>query len=124
MPETIELLLKELKRPAFIRHYQRHQELAIEKGYGHVRYLSGLGEQEVADRYQKRGQNWTREAKLPAGKSFANLDRAELSVSVQQQVIALKEHTDWAHRAGNVLLSRSLGCRQIAYCRSNCLSLN
>jgi len=104
MPETIDLLLKELKLPAFVRHYQRHQELAIEKGYGHVRYLSGLCEQEVADRYQKRVQNWNREAKLPAGKSFANLDLAELSVSVQQQVIALKEHTDWAHRAGNVLL--------------------
>ena len=57
MPETIDLLLKELKLPAFIRHYQRHQEQAIEKGYGHVRYLSGLCEQEIADRYQKRVQN-------------------------------------------------------------------
>src|SRR5665811_1995599 len=73
MPETINLLLKELKLPAFSRHYQRHQEQAIEKGYGHVRYLSGLCEQEVADRYQKRVQRWTREAGLPPGKSFANL---------------------------------------------------
>jgi hypothetical protein len=32
MPETIDLLLKELKLPAFSRHYQRHQEQAIEKG--------------------------------------------------------------------------------------------
>ena len=38
MPETIDLLLKELKLPAFLRHYQRHQEQAIEKGHGHVRY--------------------------------------------------------------------------------------
>ncbi len=30
MPETIDLLLKELKLPAFNRHYQRHQEQAIE----------------------------------------------------------------------------------------------
>lgn len=104
MPETIDLLLKELKLPAFSRHYQRHQEQAIEKGVGHVRYLSGLCEQEVADRYQKRVQKWTREAKLPAGKSFANLNLAELSASVQQQVIALKDQTDWAHHAGNVLL--------------------
>jgi DNA replication protein DnaC len=104
MPETIDLLLKELKLPAFSRHYQHHQEQAIEKGYGHVRYLSGLCEQEVADRYQKRIQNWTREAKLPLGKSFANLNLAELSASVQQRVIALKEQTEWTHRAGNVLL--------------------
>lgn len=104
MPETINLLLKELKLPAFIRHYQRHQEQAIEKGYGHVRYLSGLCKQEIADRYQKRVQKWTSEAKLPAGKRFTNLDLTELSTSVQQQVIALKDQTDWAHRAENVLL--------------------
>ena len=42
MPETIDLLLKELKLPAFLRHYQRHQEQAIEQGYGHICYLSGL----------------------------------------------------------------------------------
>jgi len=104
MPETIVLLLKELKLPAFIRHYQLHQEQAIAKGYGHVRFLSGLCEQELADRYQKRVQNWTREAKLPSGKSFATLNLTELSASVQQQIIALKDHVDWAHHAGNVLL--------------------
>jgi len=104
MPETIDLLLKELKLPAISRHYQRHQEQAIEKGYGHVRYLSGLCEQEVADRYQKRVQRWTREAGLPAGKSFANLKLAEFSASEQQLIIAQKDHTDWAHQAGNVLL--------------------
>jgi DNA replication protein DnaC len=104
MPETIELLLKQLRLPTFIRHYQAHQEQALAKGYGHVRYLSGLCEQEAADRYQKRVQKWTREAGLPAGKSFANLNQVELSTTVQQQIAALKDHTDWAHRAGNVLL--------------------
>lgn len=104
MPETIDLLLKELKLPAFSRHYQCHQEQAIEKGYGHIRYLSGLCEQEIADRYQKRVQKWTSEAKLPAGKRFANLNLAELSAAVQQQVIALKDQADWARRAENVLL--------------------
>lgn len=104
MPETIDVLLRELKLPTFLRHYQRHQEQAIEQGYGHIRYLSGLCEQEVADRYQKRVQRWTREAGLPAGKSFANLKLTELKPAVQQQVIALKDKTDWAHQAGNVLL--------------------
>ena len=41
---------------------------------------------------------------MPAGKSFANLKLTELSAAVQQQVIALKDQTDWAHQAGNVLL--------------------
>ena len=104
MPETIDLLLKELKLPAFSRHYQRHQEQAIEKGFGHIHYLSGLCEQEAADRYQKRVQKWTREAGLPPGKSFANLMLTEINAAVQQQVIGLKDQTDWAHHAGNVLL--------------------
>lgn len=104
MPETIDLLLKQLRLPTFVRHYQSHQEQALAKGYGHIRYLSGLCEQEAADRYQKRVQNWTREAGLPAGKSFANFNQAELSATVQQQIAALKGQTDWAHKAGNVLL--------------------
>ncbi len=104
MPETIDLLLKQLRLPTFVRHYQSHQEQALAKGYGHIRYLSGLCEQEAADRYQKRVQKWTREAGLPAGKSFANFNQAELSATVQQQVAMLKDQTDWAHKAGNVLL--------------------
>jgi DNA replication protein DnaC len=104
MSKTIALLLGELKLPAFGRYYQLHQAHAVEKGYGHVRYLSGLCEQEVADRYQKRLQRWTREAGVPAGKSFANLKLAEFSAPIQQQVIALKDQTDWAHHAGNLLL--------------------
>ena len=104
MPETIDSLLKELKLPAFVRHYKRHQEQAIENGHGHIRYLSGLCEQEVADRYQKRVQRWTREAGLPLGKSFANLKITELKTSVQQQLTDLKERTEWVHHAENVLL--------------------
>jgi DNA replication protein DnaC len=104
MPETIDLLLKELKLPTFVRHYQRHQQQALENSYGHIRYLSGLCEQEVADRYQKRVQRWTREAGLPPGKNFTNLNLTELCALVQQQVIALKEHTEWVQHAGNVLL--------------------
>ena len=104
MPETIALLLKDLRLPAFSRHYLIHQEQALAKGYGHIRYLSGLCEQEAADRYQKRVQKWTREAGLPLGKSFVTLALSEFSNNLQQQVIALKEQTDWAHRAENVLL--------------------
>ena len=104
MPETIDLLLKELKLPAFSRHYQHHQQQAIEKGYGHIRYLSGLCEQEIADRYQQRVQKWAKDAKLPVSKRFDNLKLTELSPSVQQQVIDLKDQADWARRAENVLL--------------------
>ena len=75
-----------------------------EPGIEPCRHLSGLCEQKVADRYQKRVQRWTREAGLPPGKSFANLKLEEFSASEQQLIIAQKDHSDWAHHAGNVLL--------------------
>jgi DNA replication protein DnaC len=46
---------------------------------------------------------------LPAGKSFANLNLTELSAPVKQQVISLKDQTDWALRAENVLLIGPFG---------------
>jgi DNA replication protein DnaC len=104
MPETIALLLKELKLPSFKVNYQSHQLQAIEKGYGHIRYLSGLCEQEMADRYQKRVQQWNREAGLPPGKSFTKLHLTEYCEALQHQIMALKDDIDWARRAENILL--------------------
>ena len=95
MPETIDLLLKELKLPAFIRHQQQ----AIEKGDGHVRYLLGLCEQEAADRYQKAGAKVNERIELTARKKLCQSCLTELNTSVQQQVIGLKDQTDWVQCA-------------------------
>ena len=45
-----------------------------------------------------------KDAKRPASKRFANLTLTELSPSLQQQVIALKDQAEWTRRAENVLL--------------------
>lgn len=66
--------------------------------------MSKLCEQEFARRFQTRINNWTREARLPAGKSFANLKLAELPQTTQQAVLQLKDNSLWAFRAENVLL--------------------
>ena len=123
MPETIQLLPKELRLPTFSRHYLIHQEQALAKGYGHIRYLSGLCEQEAADRYQKRVQKWTREAGLPLGKSFVTLALSEFSNNLQQQVIALKGIT-LGSSCRECFANRTIWGWKITYSRRSRLSID
>jgi len=102
--ESLPLMLKELRLPAFGQHYQGYQDQAIEKSWGYSQYLSHLCEQEVARRFQARIHNWTKEAKLPRGKSFATLAINELPTTIQKKVIGLRDNTQWALQADNVLL--------------------
>ena len=104
MIESLLLLLKELKLPAFVRHYAALGEKARQESWSHEAYLSALCEQEVADRYQRRVQKWTREAKLPPGKTFATLQGERLAKTAQGQLATLQHGNDWALRADNVVL--------------------
>jgi len=102
--EALPVMLKALRLPAFGQHYQDYQEQATEQSWGYDQYLAQLCEQEVARRYQTRIHNWTKEAKLPRGKSFATLAINELPKAIQKKVIGLRDNTEWALRADNVLL--------------------
>lgn len=104
MAESLALLLKELKLPAFAHHHQALGRSAVEQGWSHERYLSALCEREVADRYQRRVQNWTREALLPAGKTFATSQQDRLGETTRRQLAVLQQGADWALKADNVML--------------------
>ena len=104
MAEALPLMLKALRLPAFGQHYQDYQEQATEQSWGYDQYLAQLCEQELARRYQTRIHNWTKEAKLPRGKSFATLAINELPKAIQKKVIGLRDNTQWALQADNVLL--------------------
>lgn len=104
MAEALPMMLKELRLPSFGQHYQDYQAQATEQSWGYSQYLSRLCEQEVARRFQTRVHNWTKEAKLPRGKSFATLAIKELPKTIQQKVIGLRDNTHWALQADNVLL--------------------
>jgi DNA replication protein DnaC len=97
-------MLKALRLPAFGQHYKDYQEQATEQSWGYDQYLSQLCEQELAQRFQSRIHNWTKEAKLPRGKSFATLAINELPLAIQKKVIGLRDNTAWALQADNVLL--------------------
>ena len=104
MSDSVALLLKELRLPAFVRHYRSLWETAVEKSWSHTDYLAALCEYELSDRYQRRTQKWIREAKIPASKTFAALDQSRFSKPIQAALAKLQQELDWTHNADNVLL--------------------
>lgn len=104
MDESLPVMLRQLRLPAFSEHHQHIAELATEKAWDYSHYLAQLCEQEIARRYESRVHTWSRDAKLPAGKSFATLDVNALPVAIQKKVIALREDTRWVKQNENVLL--------------------
>lgn len=104
MNNQIEILINQLNLKAIGQSYIKLQEQAIEKSWSHSTYLGKLCELEIARRYENRIKTWTRESKLPAGKSFATLDSKELPKAVAGHIIGLKDDIEWANNAENVLL--------------------
>jgi DNA replication protein DnaC len=101
---SLDIMLKELRLTAFHQHLADIQRQAVENTWSYPDFLSRLCEQELARRFQTRVANWTREARLPAGKSFATLKLDDLPDNVQQPLLQLKADHEWALQAENLLL--------------------
>lgn len=102
MNGSLELLLRELKLPAFLA---QAQPLAIEaerSSWGFTRYLHTLAELELEDRRQRRVQRRCKESGLPAGKTLTTLQVARLPESVRRQLPTLCEG-HFVDKAQNVL---------------------
>jgi DNA replication protein DnaC len=104
MSDALPMLLKELCLPAFVEHHQSFEKQASEQAWSYSHYLSKLCENEIAGRFERRVRNWTKEAKLPRGKSFSTFSLNELPKAVEKKVIGLRDNTQWALQADNVLL--------------------
>jgi len=102
--KTLPIMLKELRLPAFIDHHEAVEQAATDKAWSYSQYLAKLCEQEVARRYQSRIAKWTHEARLPPGKSFDTLKMDQFPEPVKKKLIALRDSTQWATQADNVLL--------------------
>jgi DNA replication protein DnaC len=100
----LKMMLKELRLTTFSQNLEDYQHQATENTWSYAEFLGKLCEQELAHRFQTRITKWTREARLPAGKSFANLNLSDLPKAVQQPILQLKDNRQWASQAGNVLL--------------------
>lgn len=100
----LELMLKSLNLAAFNQYQDEFNQQAIEQTWSYNDFLSKLCEVELTRRFQTRVTNWTRDAKLPMGKTFSSLLFDELPKQIQQQVLQLKDNNQWALQADNILL--------------------
>jgi len=101
---SLEFMLKSLNLRAFNQYLDEFNQQAIEQTWSYSDFLSKLCEVELARRFQTRITNWTREAKLPMGKTFSSLNFDNLPSKAQQQVLQLKDNHQWALQADNLLL--------------------
>jgi DNA replication protein DnaC len=102
MNGSLELLLRELKLPAFLT---QAQPLAIEaerSSWSFTRYLHTLAELELEERRQRRIQRREKESGLPASKTLTTLQVARLPEPVRRQLPTLFEG-HFVDKAQNVL---------------------
>jgi DNA replication protein DnaC len=102
MNGSLDLLLRELKLPAFLA---QAQPLAIEaerSSWGFTRYLHTLAELEVEERRQRRVQRRFKESGLPASKTLTTLQIARLPEPMRRQLPTLCEG-HFVDKAQNIL---------------------
>lgn len=100
--ESLPVLLKGLKLPAFVKHYREIARQAEQHGLGFEDYLGHLAELEVEERRRRRTERALKESNLPPGKTLATLDLSRLPAPVRRQVPTLCEG-GFVERAENLL---------------------
>lgn len=91
--EALAILLRNLKLPSFVRHYEEAAAKAEREGWTFGQYLSHLAELEVEERRRRRIQRYLDDSELPAEKTLATLDRTRLPPKVQKILPTLCEGT-------------------------------
>jgi DNA replication protein DnaC len=100
--DSLPLLLKGLKLPAFVSQYRELARKAEQQGWGFEDYLGHLAEAEVEERRRRRTERALRDSNLPPGKTLATLELARLPAPVRRQVPTLCEG-GFVERAENLL---------------------
>jgi len=108
-PTTLPLLLRQLRLASMVQHWERLLQQAQTKGWNGAEYLAALCEQELADRDSRRIARYTKESRLPAGKTLATFDFAQIPTLSAAQIEALAATTDWTRQTRNLLLFGASG---------------
>jgi DNA replication protein DnaC len=100
--ETLTLLLRALKLPAFCAQFAELARRGEKDNWGYEQYLTHLAEVELAERTQRRIQRELKRSNLPSDKTLATLKLSRLPARVRRQVPTLCEG-HFADRADNLL---------------------
>lgn len=101
--ESLEMGLRVLRLPSFLSNWRSLATRAQQEGLSHAEFLTLLVEGEIQDRTQRRIERLLRQSQLPAGKTFATLDRGRLPRKVNSQLAALSDGS-FLSEAMNVLV--------------------
>ncbi len=101
--ETLPVLLKQLRLSTMAQLWEPFLTRAAEKRWDPAQYLAALCEQELNERYSRRIARFTKESRLPLGKTLATFDFSETPEIRPERVAALAQNSDWVKRAENLL---------------------
>jgi DNA replication protein DnaC len=100
--ESLAMLMRALKLPAFARYAEEIAQKAEREGWTFGQYLHHLAELEVHERRQRRIERFLRDSDLPREKTLATLTRTRLPPKVAKILPTLCEG-GFVERGDNVL---------------------
>lgn len=100
--ESLAVLLRALKLPSFVAHYEEVAERAEKDGWSFGQYLRHLVELELSERRQRRIERFQKGSNLPAEKTLSSLNQSQLPTKIRRQLAALCEGA-FVERAENLL---------------------
>ena len=106
---TLPLLLKQLRLASMGRHWEDLLQEAERKSWSAAQYLGALCEQELADRHSRRITRFTKESRLPVGKTLSTFDFTQIPSLDAAKIEALATTTDWTRQARNIILIGASG---------------
>ena len=101
--ETLPVLLKQLRLSTMAQLWETFLTRAAEENWDPAQYLAALCEHELNERYSRRIARFTKESRLPIGKTLATFDFSQTPEISPERVAALAQNSDWVKRAGNLL---------------------
>jgi DNA replication protein DnaC len=87
--ESLAVMMRALKLPAFARHSAEIAEKAESEGWTFRHYLHHLAELEVEERRRRRIDRNQRDSDLPGEKTLGTLNRARLPAKIQKMLPSL-----------------------------------
>jgi len=98
----VEILLRSLRLPSFVRVWDEVAEQAEREGWGFERYLQQLAEIEVEERRVRRIERLRKRSGLPHDKTLSTLELSRLPAPVRRRVPTLCDGA-FVERAENIL---------------------
>ncbi len=102
-PATLPVLLKQLRLSTMAQLWEPLLSKAQNESWDAAQYLTELCEQELQARYSRRIARFTKESKLPVGKTLPLFDFTLTPGLDTDKIKALAGNSDWVSRAVNLL---------------------